>query len=259
MLVETEYDCIVDLVAFACGVDGGSRVLAAIFITGAILVCGWLLSFPDCLILFEGGDMRCTKQSTQMIACTFIVLLVVGCATPAPTATPTPVPRLPTETSPPAPTRTPIPRLPTATSPPTAEPTSVPRLPTETLPPMSTRTPLPPPISPEFPAGRYFHEHSGGVFCVWQFNEDGTYAYFWMTPAVDVNGRTPYIAGTYSIEGNLYTETSTTSTSTYLCESSATYAWTFDGKTLTFQVVGEDECPDRQRTYEAPLKWTKAE
>ena len=195
--------------------------------------------------------MKCTKQSAQMIACTFIVLLVVGCATPAPTATPTPVPRLPTETSPPAPTPTPIPRLPTDTSPPTAEPTSVP--------PISTRTPLPPPISPEFPAGRFFHEHSGGVFCVWQFNEDGTYAYFWMTPAVDVNGRTPYIAGTYSIEGNLYTETSTTSTSQYLCESSATYAWTFDGKTLTFQVVGEDECPDRQRTYEAPLQWTKAE
>ena len=189
------------------------------------------------------------RPLAAMVVLTMFVSILAGCATPEPvkpTAT-----RLPPTDTPVPPTPTPVPRLPTETSPPTAEPTSVP--------PISTRTPLPPPISPEFPAGRFFHEHSGGVFCVWQFNEDGTYAYFWMTPAVDVNGRTPYIAGTYSIEGNLYTETSTTSTSQYLCESSATYAWTFDGKTLTFQVVGEDECPDRQRTYEAPLKWTKAE
>ena len=124
--------------------------------------------------------------------------------------------------------------------------------------PTPPRTPLPGPISPDFPTGTFLHKHPV-TFCVFQFNEDGTYDFFWMSPAVDVNGRTPYIAGTYSIEGNLYTETSETSASIPVCESSATYAWTFDGKTLTFQVVGEDPCPDRQRTYESPLKYTKAE
>lgn len=195
--------------------------------------------------------MKGTKQFTQMIVCTFILLLVAGCATPAPTATPTPVPRLPTETLPPPPTPTPIPPRPTATLPPTAEPTPVP--------PEPTRTALPPPISPEFPVGTFYHKHSGGVFCVWRFNADGTYAYWWFTAELDVGDRTPYFTGTYSIEGNLYTDTGAASGSIAPCESSAAYAWTFDGRTLIFQVVGEDECPDRQRTYEAPLQWTKAE
>jgi hypothetical protein len=203
--------------------------------------------------------MKCTRRSTEMIACTFVLLLAAGCATPAPTATPTPVPRPPTATLLPPASPTPIPPLPTDTVPPTAEPTSVAPLPTETSPPIATRTPLPPPISPEFPAGTFFHKHSGGYFCVWQFNEDGTYSYYWLIPSTDVSGRTPYFTGTYRIGDNLYTETSEASTSFAACESPATYAWTFDGKTLIFQVVGEDPCPDRQRTYEAPLQWTKLE
>ncbi len=188
--------------------------------------------------------MKDTKQSTRMIAYVFGCLLLAGCATPAPTATPTPAPLLPTRASQPTSIPTPIPPLPTNTLRPTPAPTSTP----------------PPPISPEFPIGTFFHSHSGGVFCVWQFNPDGTYAYFWLTPSVDVDGRTPYVAGTYRVEGNLYTETSATGTGSAFCEaSSATYAWTFDGKALTFQAVGKDDCAERQRTYESPLKWTKAD
>ncbi|MBM4429310.1 MAG: hypothetical protein FJ026_03055 [Chloroflexi bacterium] len=170
------------------------------------------------------------------------VLLLVACGSPTPTARSVPPTALPS-------TPTPLPRQPTPTLPPTAKPTLVSSMP--------TRTPLPPPISPEFPTGTFFHEHYGGVFCVWQFNEDGTYHYFYTSPTVEVIGRTPYITGTYTVEGILYTETSATSPNIAVCEPSATYAWTFDGKTLTFQVVGKDDCLDRRRTYESPLKWTK--
>jgi hypothetical protein len=37
----------------------------------------------------------------------------------------------------------------------------------------------------------------------------------------------------------------------------ATYARTFDGQTLAFQLVGEDKCADRQQTVEKP--WTMSE
>jgi hypothetical protein len=133
---------------------------------------------------------------------------------------------------------------------PAATPTPTP------VPPTPTRTPLPPPISPEFPTGRFFHEHAEGYFCVFQFNEDGTADYYWAVPSVDVSSREPYVTSTYIIDGNLYTETGTDYPD---CPWPATYAWTYDGQTLTFQVVGEDKCPDRQRTYESPRKYTKAE
>lgn len=118
-----------------------------------------------------------------------------------------------------------------------------------------TRTPLPPPISPEFPTGSFYHKHSsGGTYCVFQFNEDGTFSYYWMISSLDLSSSRPYETGTYSIDGNLYTVTSTDLT---YCPPPATYTWTYDGQTLTFQVMGEDTCSDRQRTYESPLLYTR--
>lgn len=119
-----------------------------------------------------------------------------------------------------------------------------------------TRTALAPPISPEFPTGTFFHEHEPGNFCVYRFNEDGTLGYFLRAPSADVGDIRPYITGTYTIDGNLYTETSS---SFYGCEWPATYAWTFDGQILAFQVVGEDKCSGRQQTLETPEKWIKAQ
>jgi hypothetical protein len=37
----------------------------------------------------------------------------------------------------------------------------------------------------------------------------------------------------------------------------ATYAWTYDGQILRFQLVGEDTCSGRQQTYESPLLYTR--
>jgi hypothetical protein len=131
-----------------------------------------------------------------------------------------------------------------------AAPTTVPTL--TPIPP--TPTPLPLPLAPDFLTGTFFHKHADATFCVFEFNEDGTWAFFWKVPSVDVSSRQPYLRGTYSVAGNLYTETSISGAD---CPWPATYAWTFDGQTLAFQVVGEDRCGDRQQTYESPLLWTK--
>jgi hypothetical protein len=128
-------------------------------------------------------------------------------------------------------------------------------LPSPTLTPLPpTRTPLPPPISADFPTGIFFHQHTGGPYCVFQFNEDGAFAYYWMIPSLDLSGRKPHETGTYRISNNLYTVTSTDLT---WCPAPATYTWTYDGQTLTFQVFGEDACTDRQKTYESPLFYKK--
>jgi len=161
--------------------------------------------------------------SPLIIGSTLVLVLLVSCAAPPATPTHTPTPATPT--------RTPIPATP-------------------------TRTPLPPPISPEFPTGSFYHQHGPSIFCVFQFNEDGTWAFFRYIASVDVSNRQPYASGIYSIDGNLYTEM-------YLdrpdCSEPATYAWTYDGKTLAFQVVGEDKCAERQQTYETWRKYTKVE
>ena len=102
-----------------------------------------------------------------------------------------------------APTGTPVP---SATATPAWTPTSIPTAaPTVTSMPTPPRTPLPPPISPDFPTGTFLHKHPV-TFCVFQFNEDGTWAFFWKVVSVDVSGREPYLRGTYIIDGRLYTE-----------------------------------------------------
>lgn len=116
-----------------------------------------------------------------------------------------------------------------------------------------TRTPLPPPISPDFPTGTFFHKHADATYCVYQFNEDGTFVYYWKVLSLNVTGKRPFDRGTYTIDGNRYTETVENLAN---CPP-ATYAWTHDGQALAFQVVGEDKCSDRQITLEKP--WSKLE
>lgn len=116
-----------------------------------------------------------------------------------------------------------------------------------------TRTPLPQPISPDFPAGVFFHKHADGTFCVYRFNEEGAFAFWWMVSSLDVSHTWPLSSGTYTVDGSLYTEMSDDAVE---CPP-ATYAWTFDGQTLAFQLVGEDRCADRQQTVEKP--WTESD
>ncbi len=214
--------------------------------------------------------MKRIKWFIQMVSFALVSLTVVSCAAPSsPAATPTVLPPTAASTPPtPLPSATPV--VPTeASAAPTLQPTATLAPPTGTLPPptpTAPRTPLPPPITAEFPTGTFFHQHTGllaGTYCVLQFNGDGTFAYFYLASSVDVDLISPLLTGTYQTDGNLYTETSVTLTRENSglpdCPGPATYAWTFDGQTLEFQVVGEDPCPDRLRTYETPLKYTKVE
>ena len=97
----------------------------------------------------------------------------------------------------------------------------------------------PSPMS-RFPTGRFIHEnHKNWVF---QFNPDGTWLYFYG------NLEAPEVEGTYSVDGNLYTETSASDPA---CPFPASYTWSYDGQNLTFQLVGEDKCDPRKSAYDS--------
>ena len=160
-----------------------------------------------------------------------VLLLLVSCATPQATTTPVASP---------------------VTLPPTTTPTEIAATP---APETATRTPLPSPVSPEFPIGTFFHQHPEGYFCVYQFNQDGTLAYYWLAWSLDVSGSKPYSTGTYRIDGSQFIFTSIDMPD---CSSPATYLWTYDGRNLALQAIGEDSCPDRQRIYEKGMVNTKA-
>ena len=86
----------------------------------------------------------------------------------------------------------------------------------------------------EFPTGKFVHD----VVKTWifQFNEDGTWLYYF-------GDTSPEVEGTYSIDDNLYTETSANDPD---CPFPATYKWTYKGLKLTFNLVGEDKCDPRK-------------
>lgn len=176
--------------------------------------------------------MKCGPTAGSILPWAIMLTLLGSCAPPAPVPSANPLPDTPAL--------------------PTSSPTDSTARPAAT----ATRTPLPTPVSSVFPIGRYFHQHGPASFCVFEFGEDGTYAYYWLATSVDPTGTEPYASGTYSIEGNLFIETST---SIPECPTPATYAWTYDGRELTFQAVGEDPCADRQGTYETPLRYRRAE
>ncbi len=92
----------------------------------------------------------------------------------------------------------------------------------------------------KFPTGRFVHEQFD--WYVFEFDEDGTYRFFW-----ESSGVSSY-SGKYAINGNLYTEM--THDSPEAPKIPVTYFWTFDGKNLTFELWGEDVNSARKRDYD---------
>ena len=98
--------------------------------------------------------------------------------------------------------------------------------------------------STEFPTGSFVYEDWDRAAWAFQFNEDGTWAWF----AGDME--VPTVTGTYSVDGNLYTETSSDPSSDHACPSPATYRWNFDGQNLSFALHGQDNCSGRRMVYD---------
>ncbi len=90
-----------------------------------------------------------------------------------------------------------------------------------------------------FPTGTFVHERNKNW--AFQFNEDGSWLYFFGSLEI------PEVEGTYSVDGNLYTETSVSDPS---CPFPATYTWTYDSQNLAFQLFGEDLCGPRRGAYD---------
>ena len=107
------------------------------------------------------------------------------------------------------------------------------------VPPTATTTPVPPTSAPSFPTGFFVHESQ--ISWAFQFNEDGTWVYFYG------NLEVPEVEGTYSIDGSLYTETSVSDPT---CPFPASYTWSYDGERLAFALSGRDECVPRRNAYD---------
>jgi hypothetical protein len=93
--------------------------------------------------------------------------------------------------------------------------------------------------SAEFPAGTYEYCPGQSVCYEMTLLNDGQWTY-------DYPGM--YITGTYSIEGNHFVW----ETDSYCATigQQATYTWTAEDETLTFQLVGEDGCVARRRVID---------
>lgn len=91
----------------------------------------------------------------------------------------------------------------------------------------------------EFPTGRFVDEGGNRAF---EFDEDGNWHYF------EGNMEVPAVSGKYAANGNLYTEM----THDYSGDRSipVTYYWAYDGKSLTFQLHGEDLLSHRRTCYD---------
>jgi hypothetical protein len=117
--------------------------------------------------------------------------------------------------------------------------------PTDTVvPPVETATMVPPTPAleqtdaPEFPTGRFVNREGDEEY---EFNEDGTYSYFYEQSSE------PAIVGTYSIDGNLYIEESHTGD----CPpTTGIYIWNYDAGILTFRASEtRDDCAGRRSAY----------
>ncbi len=90
-----------------------------------------------------------------------------------------------------------------------------------------------------FPTGKFIKE--GTEEYGLQFNNDGTFTVF--------NGETVFVNGTYTVEGNVFTETGNDGG----CEPNVAFNYTFDGTKLTFTYVGNPEddanCPGRYADF----------
>lgn len=81
--------------------------------------------------------------------------------------------------------------------------------------------------STKFPTGKFLKANSmnSGI----ELKDDGSFSVF--------AGDTTLITGTYSVDGNVFTETSNTGG----CSTNVDFNYTFDGKNLTFTYVGNPE------------------
>ena len=78
-----------------------------------------------------------------------------------------------------------------------------------------------------FPTGKFIK--SGTTDYGLAFNKDGTFLVF--------QGVNTFVHGTYSVDGNIFTETS----NDVECDTNVSFKYSFDGKNLTFNYVGNPE------------------
>jgi len=89
-----------------------------------------------------------------------------------------------------------------------------------------------------FPTGKFIK--SGEPNRGFIFNEDGTW--------IVLEGSSTLVRATYSVDGNIFTETSNDAG----CETSVDFTYTFDGTNLTFNYVGDpadDPCSGRKADF----------
>lgn len=78
-----------------------------------------------------------------------------------------------------------------------------------------------------FPTGKFVRADNANR--VFNFNEDGTWTVF--------EGSTRLVRATYSVKGNVFTETSNDGG----CETNVDFTYTFDGTNLTFNYAGNPD------------------
>jgi hypothetical protein len=91
-----------------------------------------------------------------------------------------------------------------------------------------------------FPTGKFYvsgSERTEGF----EFNQNGSFNFF--------SGDEIVMEGTYSVDGEVYSETSNTgSVDDPNCNVPSKYTWSYDGSTLRFSLI-EDSCGPRRSTY----------
>ena len=123
--------------------------------------------------------------------------------------------------------------IPAATLTPTAEPTVIP---TATSQPMEAAINIA--ANLPFPTGKFLHPNDPLRYFL--FTEEGEWSHWYDT--------TQLARGTYSVENNIYIQTSNSGG----CPVPKSYEYTFDGKSLTFQLTAEsnnDTCGGRKNLY----------
>jgi hypothetical protein len=89
--------------------------------------------------------------------------------------------------------------------------------------------------STEFPTGLFESDKVRDK--EFRFNDDGTFILYW--------DGDEYLKGEYRVEGNNFYIEDITNT---LCQSPATYEWSYDGEALYFEAIEED-CPPRRGNF----------
>ena len=94
------------------------------------------------------------------------------------------------------------------------------------------------PANSGFPTGKFIKEGTDNYGLI--FNEDGTFTVF--------SGAYTMVRATYTVEGNVLTETSNNGG----CETNVNFNYTFDGSKLAFTYVGnpeDDACEGRRADF----------